>query len=152
MVKHFGKKTEYNGNNFDSLKELAFYQRFLEKYDNDPNSEFIVKVHPSYPIIDSWELEPGLKIRGAKYTPDAIVEDRHGNILHIFDVKNSFTVYGVDSACKLRFKLFTKRYGIPIECVLVRKSDFRVKVFGTTKKTKEKIFKDITYDWREAAK
>ena len=148
MVWNYGKKTEYNGNNFDSIKELAFYQRFLEKYDK-PESEFIVKIHPSFQIIDSWELESGLKMRGANYTPDAIVEDRHGNILHIFDVKNSFTAYGVSDAAKLRFKLFAKRYKAPVECVVVRKNDFKVKVYGTTKKTTEHIFKDINYDWRE---
>lgn len=145
-----GNKTEYHGYKLDSIKELSFYQRFLEKYDNDPNSEFVVKIHPSYPIIDSWELEPGFKIRGAKFTPDAIIEDRQGNLLHVYDVKNGFTAYGVDAAAKLRFKLFTKRYGMPIECVVPRKNDFKVKVFGTTKKTTEHIFKDINYDWRKA--
>ena len=149
MVKHFGKKTEYNGYKFDSLKEKDFYQRFCEKYDNDQNGEFVVKTHPYYPIIDSWELEPGLKIRGAKFTPDFVVEDRQGHLLHVYDVKNGFTAYGVDQAAKLRFKLFTKQYGIPVECIVPRKNDFKVKVFGTTKKTHEHVFSDINYDWKE---
>lgn len=146
-----GKKSEYRGYRFDSIKELSFFQRFCEKYDDDPNSEFIVKVHPSYPIIDKFEIS-GLTIRGAKYTPDVVIEDHQGNLLHVYDVKNSFTAYGIDAAAKLRFKLFTKRYGIPIECVVVRKSDFKVKVFGTTKKTQEHIFKDINYKWQEAVR
>lgn len=147
-----GNKVNYKNRIFDSQKEFLFFQRFLEKYDNDPNSEFIVKIHPGYDIIDSWELEPGLKIRGAKYTPDFTVEDKQNNLLHVFDVKNGFSAYEVDSACKLRFKLFTKRYGIPVEAVVVRKADFRVKIFGTTKKTKEYNFKDINYDYKEALK
>ena len=109
-----------------------------------------MKIHTSYPIIDSFELEPGLKIRGARFTPDAIIEDRQGNILHVYDVKNGFSAYAIDAACKLRFKLFTERYGIPVECAVVRKSDFKVKVFGTTNKTQEHIFKDVNYDWRKA--
>ena len=145
-----GNKVNYRNYVFDSQKEFLFYQRFLEKYDDDPNSEFVIKVHPSYPIIDSFELESGLKIRGARFTPDAIIEDRQGNLLHIYDVKNGFSAYAIDAACKLRFKLFTKRYGVPVECAIVRKNDFKVKVYGTAKKTNEHIFKDIDYRWGEA--
>ena len=57
---------------------------------------------------------------------------------------------GVDAAAKLRFKLFTEKYKVPVECVVVRKNDFKIKVFGTTKKTQEHIFKDINYKWQEA--
>lgn len=148
MVKHFGKKTEFNGYKFDSLKERDFYQKFCEKYDN-PDSEFKVLAHPSYPIIGRFEIGSGVTIRSAKYTPDVVITDQHGKFLHVYDVKNSFSVYGVDSAAKLRFKLFTKQYGIPVECIVPRKNDFKVKVFGTTKKTHEHIFSDINYDWKE---
>lgn len=151
MVWNYGKKTEYNGNNYDSLKELAFYQRFLEKYDK-PDSEFIVKIHPGYDIIGSWELEPGLKIRGARYKPDFVITDKQGHLLHVYDVKNSFTTYGISDAAKLRFKLFTKKYGMPVEAVVVLKNSFKVRVFGTTKKTKEHVFKNVEYDWREVVK
>ena len=145
-----GHKVNYKNYVFDSQKEFLFYQRFLEKYDNDPNSEFVIKVHPSYPILDSYKLESDLKMRGSRYTPDFVVEDKQGNLLHVIDVKNGFTDYAIDQAAKLRFKLFTRRYGIPVECVVVRKTDFKVKIFGSTKKTKEHIFKNIEYSWREA--
>ena len=145
-----GEKTEYHGYKFDSQKEMAFYQRFCEKYDNE-DSEFVVKVHKSYDIIDKFEIS-GLTIRGAKYTPDVIITDKQDNLLHIYDVKNSFTAYGVDAAAKLRFKLFTKQYKIPVEAVVPRKNYFKVKVYGTTKKTTERIFNDIDYDWQEAVK
>lgn len=149
---NYGQKTEYHGYKLDSIKELSFYQRFLEKYDNDPNSKFVIKVHPSYPILDSWELEPGLRIRGAGYKPDFVIEDRKGHLLHVIDVKNGFTAYAISDAAKLRFKLFTKRYGVPVECVVVRKNDFKVKVYGPTKKTEIHIYNDINYQWQEATK
>ena len=143
-----GNKVNYKNMIFDSQKEFLFYQRFLEKYDR-PDSEFVVLVHPSYNIIDKFEIS-GLKIRGARYTPDMVVTDKQGNLLHIYDVKNGFTAYAIDAAAKLRFKLFTKRFGIPVEAVVPRKNDFKVKIFGTIKKTQEHIFKDINYDWQEA--
>ena len=144
-----GKKSEYRGYKFDSQKELFFYQRFLEEYDR-PDSKFVVKVHHSYQIISSYELESGLKFRGAKYTPDFTVEDNQNNLLHVYDVKNGFSAYGVDQAAKLRFKLFTKQYKLPVEAVVVLKNSFKVKIFGTTKKTEIYTFKDINYDWRKA--
>lgn len=147
MVKHFGKKTEFNGYKFDSLKERDFYQRFCEKYDSS-DSEFKILVHPSYDILDKFEVS-GTNFRGAKYTPDLLVTDPQGRLLHVYDVKNGFSSYAIDSACKLRFKLFAERYGIPVECIVPRKNDFKVKVFGTTKKTHEHIFSDINYDWKE---
>ena len=143
-----GNKVNYKNMIFDSQKEFLFYQRFLEKYDR-PDSEFVVLVHPSYNIIDKFEIS-GLTIRGARYTPDMVITDKQGNLLHIYDVKNGFTAYAIDAAAKLRFKLFTKRFGIPVEAIIPRKNDFKVKIFGTTKKTQEHIFKDINYDWQEA--
>lgn len=142
-----GNKVNYKNRIFDSQKEFFFYQRFCEKYDK-PDSEFKVLVHPSYDIINKFEIS-GLTIRGAKYTPDVVITDKQNNLLHVFDVKNGFSAYAVDAACKLRFKLFTKLYEIPVEVVVVRKNDFKVKVYGTTKQTHEHIFKDVTYDWRE---
>ena len=150
MIKiwNYGKKNEYHGHKFDSLKEMDFYKRFCEKYDK-PDSKFVVLVHKSYDIIDKFEIS-GLTIRGAKYTPDVVITNRQGDLLHVYDVKNGFTTYGVDAAAKLRFKLFTEKYKVPVECVVVRKNDFKIKAFGTTKKTQEHIFKDINYKWQEA--
>ena len=150
MIKiwNYGKKNEYHGHKFDSLKEMDFYKIFCEKYDK-PDSKFVVLVHKSYDIIDKFEIS-GLTIRGAKYTPDVVITNRQGDLLHVYDVKNGFTAYAIDAAAKLRFKLFTERYGVPIECVVVRKNDFRVKIFGTTKQTKIHTFGGINYDWRKA--
>lgn len=145
-----GNKVNYKNRNFDSEKEFLFYQRFCEKYDNDSDGKFIVKVHPSYDIVDKFELEPGLNVRGAKYTPDVVIADRQGDLLHVYDVKNGFTAYAIDAAAKLRFKLFTERYKVPVECVVIRKNNFKVKIFGTTKQTKIHTFGGIDYDWRKA--
>lgn len=144
-----GNKVNYKNRIFDSQKEFFFYQRFCEKYDR-PDSEFVVLVHQSYNIIDKFEIS-GLTFRGAKYTPDVVITDKQNNLLHIYDVKNGFTAYAIDAASKLRFKLFTQQYGIPVECVVPRKGDFKVKIFGTAKKTHEHVFKDIKYNWRNAA-
>lgn len=150
MVKHFGKKVDYNGYKFDSLKERDFYQKFCEEYDRS-DSEFKVLVHPSYSIIEKFEVA-GLTMRGAKYTPDIVITDLQGKFFHVYDVKNDFSSYGVDSAAKLRFKLFTECYKIPVECVKVYKDHFKVKIFGLTKKTTEHILKDINYNWKDIAK
>ena len=146
-----GNKVNYKNCVFDSQKEFFFYQRFLEKYDDDPDSEFIVKIHPNYEIIEKFKIS-GVTIRDANFKPDFVIEDHHGKILHIYDVKNGFSAYAIDQAAKLRFKLFTKRYKVPVEAVVIRKNDFKVKVYGTTKKTQEHIFKDIDYSWQEAVK
>lgn len=144
-----GKKSEYRGYRFDSMKEMLFYQLFCEKYDNDLDDKYVVLVHPSYQIINKFEIAPGLNIRGAKYTPDFVITDYLGNLLHVYDVKNGFSSYAVDAASKLRFKLFEKRYGVPVECVVTRKNDFKVKVFGMTKNAKIHVLKDFDYDWRD---
>lgn len=133
---------------FDSQKEFFFYQRFLEKYDDDPDSEFIVKIHPNYEIIEKFKIS-GVTIRGANFKPDFVIEDRTGKILHVYDVKNGFSAYAIDQAAKLRFKLFTRQYKVPVECVVVRKGDFKVKVYGITKKKEIHIYNDINYDWQE---
>lgn len=145
-MKHFGKKVEYNGYKFDSIKEKDFYSRFCEKFDRE-GSEFKIIVHPSYDILDKFEID-GVNFRNAKYTPDFVITDQQGNLKHVYDVKNGFSSYVVDAAAKLRFKLFEKRYGVPVECVVVLKNSFKVKVFGTTKMTKIHVFEDFDYDWR----
>lgn len=145
-MKHFGKKVEYNGYKFDSIKEKDFYSRFCKKFDRE-GSEFKIIVHPSYYILDKFEIA-GVNFRNAKYTPDFVITDQQGNLKHVYDVKNGFSSYVVDAAAKLRFKLFEKRYGVPVECVVVLKNSFKVKVFGTTKMTKIHIFEDFDYDWR----
>lgn len=145
----YGKKEKYGDYTFDSSKELNFYRNFCAKYDNDLDDKYVVLVHPSYNIIDKFEIGPGLNVRGARYTPDFVIADYQGNLLHVYDVKNGFSNYAIDAAAKLRFKLFAKRYRVPVECVVSRKNDFKVKVFGMTKNTKIHVFKDFDYDWRD---
>lgn len=70
-------------------------------------------------------------MRGISYAPDFVVFDSD-EIAHVYDVKTSLSQRAIDSAAKLRFKLFAKRYGIPVEVVVPRKHDFKAKFYGFT--------------------
>ena len=73
--------------------------------------------------------------------------------MHVYDVKNSFGIYGIDAAAKLRFRLFAGKYGHPVEAVVVRKYDFKTIVQNVTKQLHSKtalVKKDFSYNWLEA--
>jgi hypothetical protein len=87
------------------------------------------------------------------YTPDFVVYDEEGIIAHVYDVKNSFGLYGIDQANKDRFKSFAAQYGIPVEAVVLRAHNFRSIAQGLTKsrKTDEPIIRtDFRYPWTDA--
>ena len=67
----------------------------------------------------------GGKVRAIRYIPDVVVFNHDGSIKHVYDVKNSFGPYGIDTGNKLRFNLFARKYGVPVEAVVVRKGDFK---------------------------
>ena len=123
---YFGKRVEFNGLKFDSEKEAKFYERFI--YGRDLNAT----VHESFTIQPMVELHNGLRLRSANYTPDVVIRDEYGE------------------AAQLRFKMFAKQYGIPVEIVVPRVHDFRVKVVGLTKKTNPIIKDDVEYKWQDA--
>lgn len=142
---YFGKKVEFNGLKFDSEKEAKFYERFI--YGRDLNAT----VHESFTIQPMVELHNGLRLRSANYTPDVVIRDEYGKLLHVYDVKTGFnSTYNIDPAAQLRFKMFAKQYGIPVEIVVPRVHDFRVKVVGLTKKTNPIIKEDVEYKWQDA--
>ncbi len=66
-----------------------------------------------------------------------------------YDVKNGYTPYAIDRGAAISFKLFAKKYGIPVEVVVIRTHDFKTKILGTTKKYDVKIRNGVDYDWRE---
>lgn len=138
-----GNKVTIDDITFDSQKEANFYIRFVK------NSGYKYKVHVPYILIEKFLLKDNINIRGLKYTPDFIIYDKQGKILHVYDVKNSFTVYGIDQAAQLRFKLFMHTYHLPLECVVVRTHDFKTTILGTTKKRKVTIHKSFDYNWQE---
>jgi len=138
-----GTKVHLDGYVFDSQKEADFYSRFIKPcgYDYD--------VHPRYHLTDLTSLGP-VKVASIAYTPDFVVYDKDGSIKHVYDVKNSFGVYGIDGSVKLRFKLFALHEGLPVEAVVVRKHDFKVKLQGTTKSKKDPLVtSNVNYSWTE---
>lgn len=71
-------------------------------------------------------------MRGITYAPDFVVFDAEGAIAHVYDVKTGIGQRAVDTAAKIRFKLFSLKTGIPVEVVVPRKNDFKMKLFGFT--------------------
>ncbi|MCM6820039.1 hypothetical protein [Pediococcus pentosaceus] len=124
-----GKKITKYGEKWDSEKELAFYERFI--MDKVPAR--LVSIHESFPLFDkTWAQYPAV-VPSWKYTADIVIRNKAGQIEHVYDVKNSFGIYGISIANKLTFKQFTRLYGIPVEAVVVRKHDFKTACIGVTK-------------------
>ena len=122
---HFGKRVVYDGYTFDSAKERDFYVKFIKP------SGLRFEVHPNFKIIDKF-MVGGTYVRGVWYKPDFVVYDHDGEIKHVYDVKPSVDSQGTDTAAKLRFKLFEKRYRIPVEVIVPRKHDFKMTILGIT--------------------
>ena len=89
-----GNKTKVDGIIFDSQKEANFYTRFVK------DSGYKYEVHKPYILLNKFVVKDNINIRGLKYTPDFIIYDKQGKILHVYDIKNSFTVYGIDQAAQ----------------------------------------------------
>lgn len=106
-------------------------------------------MHESFSLIEKFSIRGKTNVRGVKYSPDFCVYNEANELTHVYDIKNSFGIYGIDTSVSLRAKLFEKKYGIPIEFVVIRKNDFKVKVIGTTKKFEPIIKENIDYSWEE---
>lgn len=141
-----GNKVISDGYTFDSHKEYLFYQRFIK------HSGWKYAVHPKYVLEDLALLSKGVKIRAVRYTPDFVIYGNDGEIKHVYDVKNSFGPYGIDVGNKLRFNLFAHKYGVPVEAVVVRKSDFKSIAQCVSKPRKVNdpyITKTLDYEWKQ---
>ena len=121
-MQHFGKKVIYKGNSFDSVKERDFFIHFIE------NCSKHYEVHPRYQVLGKFPVG-GYNMRGVSYTPDFVVYNGT-DILHVYDVKTSLSPRAIDSAAKIRFTLFARKYGIPVEVVVPRKNNFKMKIYG----------------------
>lgn len=140
-----GTKVHLDGYTFDSQKEADFYTRFVR------DSGLRYTIHPKYVLTPLTELGK-VKASQISYKPDFVIY-KDGKISHVYDVKNSFGVYGIDGSVKLRFKLFLLTQGIPVEAVVVRKHDFKVIAQGITKQrkpTQPLVCTNLQYDWIEA--
>lgn len=138
-----GTKVIVDGYTFDSRKEADFYLRFVK------DTIYPFEVHPKFVLSELKDIGDA-RIGKIVYTPDFVIY-YDNTIAHVYDVKNSFGVYGIDGQAKLRFRLFAGIYCIPVEAVVVRKHDFKVMAIGVTKQLKEPLIKtDFNYRWQEA--
>ena len=124
-MNHFGKKVHYKDWDFDSIKERDFFIRFIE------NSGKRYEIHRSYKVVTKFPVG-GYNQRGITYAPDFVVYGADGSIQHVYDVKSGINQRAVDTAAKLRFKLFSLKTGLPVEVVVPRKYDFKMKLVGFT--------------------
>ena len=124
-MKHFGKKVEVDGYKLDSEKEANFYLRFVKTCGKR------FEVHKSFELISKFSVG-GYKQRSITYAPDFVVYDADGRIEHVYDVKSGINQRAVDTAAKIRFKLFSLKTGLPVEVVVPHKHDFKMKLYGFT--------------------
>ncbi|MCI1985307.1 MAG: DUF1064 domain-containing protein [Lactobacillus sp.] len=142
-----GTKVYLDGYTFDSQKEADFYQHFIK------DCGFVYRVHPRFVLQPLMPIEGTAKMSQVAYTPDFVVFDEYKDMMHVYDVKNSFGAYGIDTGNRLRFKWFTAMFKIPVEAVVVRAHDFKTIAQGVTKPLNEKaplIRRDVNYRWQEA--
>lgn len=139
---HFGKKVVLDGFKFDSLKEATFYQRYIKP------SGYQFTTQERFTLLETFPLEL-VKLRQTVYKSDFVVYDKNGSIKHVYDVKNGYTEYAIDQKSKIKFSLFARKYGIPVEVVVMRKNYFNVAILGTTKKVKPVPMINIDYDWQD---
>lgn len=139
---HFGKKVVIDGLKFDSMKEASFYQLYLKP------SGYHFTTQERFTLLETFPLEL-VKLRQTVYKSDFVVYDKNGSIKHVYDVKNGYTEYAIDQKSKIKFSLFARKYGIPVEVVVMRKNYFNVAILGTTKKVKPVPMVNIDYDWQD---
>lgn len=107
-MKHYGRKVKLDGYTFDSQKEAAFYAAYIK------NCGKKYAVHPQYQLMPIYDA--GMARVGAiYYRPDFVVYGPENVIEHVYDVKTSVDYKGADPSAQLRFKLFWRKYGIPVE-------------------------------------
>lgn len=142
-----GNKVRLDGYTFDSQKEADFYTRFVK------DSGFRYRVHPTIELAPLKVIAMPVKARQIRYTPDFIIYSKSGKPMHVYDVKNSFGMYGIDSGPKEKFAEFLHKFCILVEAVVIRKHDFKSIAQGVTKKRKDNdplICTSLDYSWRDA--
>ena len=102
--------------------------------------------------MDKYEGLGVVNLKRTAYKADFVIYNEDGSIKHVYDVKNGYTEYAIDQKSKLKFSLFARKYGIPVEVVVMRKNYFNVAILGTTKKLEPIIRTDVSYDWQDVVK
>ena len=140
---HFAKKVELDGYRFDSQKEAAFYQRYVK------SSGYKFECQKNFVLMDKYEGLGVVNLKRTAYKADFVIYNEDGSIKHVYDVKNGYTEYAIDPKSKLKFSLFARKYGVPVEVVVMRKNYFNVAILGTTKKVRPVPMVNIDYDWQD---
>lgn len=143
-----GTRVELDGYTFDSVKEANFYRWYVR----DCGLQY--EIHPKFVLDPLQELprDKRLRVGEESYKPDFVIY-KNNQIAHVYDVKNSFGIYGIPTDVSTKFKRFARKYGVPVEAVVVRRHDFKTIAWGITKKrkvTQPLVCTNLDYDWIEA--
>ena len=143
---HFAKKVELDGYRFDSQKEATFYQRYVKPsgYKFDCQKNFV--------LLDKFEGLGVVNLKSTVYRADFVIYNEDGSLKHVYDVKNGFSNYAIDNRAKLKFAMFARLYGMPVEVVVIRAHDFKATITGSTKKLEPVIRTSVSYDWQDVVK
>lgn len=140
---HFAKKVKLDGYRFDSQKEATFYQRYVKP------SGYKFECQKNFVLMDKYEGLGVVNLKRTAYRADFVIFNKDGSIKHVYDVKNGYTEYAIDQKSKIKFSLFARKYGVPVEVVVMRKNYFNVAILGTTKKVRPVPMVNIDYDWQD---
>lgn len=138
---HFGRRVELDGQKFDSIKEAQFYSRYIKP------SGYAYRCQERFTLLETYTLEL-IRLRQTVYKADFVIYDE-GRIKHVYDVKNSLSRYNIDEKSRLKFQMFARKYGVPVEVVVPRAGGFLVAILGTTKKIEPVLMTGIDYDWQQ---
>ncbi|MCP9357964.1 DUF1064 domain-containing protein [Liquorilactobacillus satsumensis] len=134
---HFATKPVMDGMKFDSKREMQFYANFIK-------GKHRFEYHKKYPLFDKFAVG-GMNMFGASYTPDFVIYDADGNVAHILDIKTGFSSSAINSGIRLRFELFARRYGKPVEIIVPATKTFRMKILGLTTPFEVRKFSNFDY-------
>lgn len=140
---HFAKKVELDGYRFDSQKEAAFYERYIKP------SGYKFECQKK---LDKYEDLEVVNLKRTAYRADFVIYNEDGTLKHVYDVKNGFSDYAIDKRAKLKFAMFARLYGLPVEVVVIRAHDFKATITGATKKLEPVVKTDVSYDWQDVVK
>lgn len=143
---HFAKKVELDGYRFDSQKEAAFYERYVKP------SGYKFECQKNFVLMDKYEGLGVVNLKRTAYRADFVIYNEDGTPKHVYDVKNGFSDYAIDKRAKLKFAMFARLYGLPVEVVVIRTHDFKVTITGATKKLEPIIRTNVSYNWQDIVK
>lgn len=122
---YFAQTRYVDGIRFDSIKEANFYLQYIK------NCGLRYSVHQSYTLKPASPVK-GIKLQGLRYAPDFVIYNEDGSLKHVYDIKTGFTKSAIKPDANMRFKLFAFHYDQPVEVVVPRAHDFKVKILNVT--------------------